>query len=101
MGTDEELVEAVLRDWETAPVSEEVRAVLRFLRKLTLEPEQIAPADIEALREAGVSDPKIYDAIHVGALFNIINRVTATLGIEALPRDLARRGAEFVHGAGY
>ncbi len=58
-------------------------------------------ADIEAMRDAGLSDGKIYDAIHVGALFNVVNRVTHALGIEALPRELARRGAEFVYRVGY
>lgn len=72
MGED---AKAALEDWRTAPISERVRATLGFLRKMTLEPEQLEAGDVEALRELGISDAAIEEAIEVAFLFNIIDRL--------------------------
>ena len=53
---DDTLVEAVLRDWRTAPLDPKLRATLGFLEKLTLAPTEVGPADVKPLRAAGVSD---------------------------------------------
>ena len=45
---DKALVQAVLDDWQTAPVPEALRATLGFLKKLTLAPDQIVRADVDA-----------------------------------------------------
>ena len=62
---------AALDDWRTAPIDERLRATLGFLRKMTLEPEHLGPADAEALRAAGVTDAAIEEAIEVAFLFNV------------------------------
>jgi len=69
----------VLADWRTAPVADGLRATLGFLAKLTLEPESIDLADAEAVRATGVSDEALEDAIHVAALFNVIDRIADAL----------------------
>lgn len=40
------------------------------------------PADLEALREHGLDDRAIHDAVQVIGYFNYINRVAAALGVE-------------------
>ena len=70
-----DLVEAVLNDWQKAPVNPQVKTTLGLLEKLTLEPEKVTSADIERVRMAGVSEQAIEEAIQVCALFNIINRL--------------------------
>ena len=88
---DERLVQAVLDDWQTAPVDEKTKAMLGFLRKLTLEPFHVGTADIAPLRAAGLSDAAIEDAIHICANFNVINRLADAFGFELPnPRGLAR-----------
>jgi uncharacterized peroxidase-related enzyme len=79
---DEKLVEAVLNDWRTAPVSEKLRATLGFLEKLTVEPHTVTTADVSALRGAGLSDESVEDAIHVAVLFNIVDRLADSLGFD-------------------
>jgi uncharacterized peroxidase-related enzyme len=87
----ESLVQAVLEDWHTAPIDEKIKAMLSFLRKLTLEPFNIGAADIALLRAAGLSDEAIEDAIHICANFNIINRLADAFGFELpSPKGLAR-----------
>jgi uncharacterized peroxidase-related enzyme len=88
---NESLVQAVLEDWHTAPIDEKTKAMLNFLRKLTLEPFNIGAADIAPLRAAGLSNESIEDAIHICANFHIINRLADAFGFE-LPsaKGLAR-----------
>jgi hypothetical protein len=54
--------------------------MLGFLEQLTLRPDELRPADADAVRAAGVSDAAIVDAIHVAALFNMITRLADSLG---------------------
>jgi uncharacterized peroxidase-related enzyme len=56
-------------------------ALLRYVRKLTLEPQRMAEADILALREAGASDGEIFEANQVCAYFNYSNRLLNGLGV--------------------
>jgi alkylhydroperoxidase family enzyme len=72
---DEQLVAAVLADWRTAPVNEKVRATLGFLEKVTLSPSEVGPEDVEPLRAVGVSEQAIQEALYVGFLFNVMNRL--------------------------
>lgn len=49
--------------------------MLGFIEKLTLDPESVSPADARALREAGLTDSAIEDAIHVCTLFSVYDRL--------------------------
>lgn len=72
---DDKLVQAALADWRTAPVTPRVRAMLGFLEKLVQAPESLTPADATTLRDSGLSDAAIEDAIHVCALFSVYTRL--------------------------
>lgn len=93
-------MQVVLRDWRTAPIDAKLRATLEFLEKLTLRPDEVRPADVVPLREAGLSDEAIEDAIHACTLFNIYDRLADSLGwylpapdgYAASARNLIRRG---------
>lgn len=92
---------AVLDDWRTAPVDERLRAALGFLEKLTLEPHRVRAADVIPLREAGLSEAAIEDAIHVCALFNIYDRVADTLEFDVPSRESFAQGAAMLLKRGY
>lgn len=49
--------------------------MLGFIEKLTLTPEMLTVADVAPLRQAGLRDDAIEDAIHVCALFNVYDRL--------------------------
>lgn len=95
-----DIVEAVLKDWRTAPVDAKLRATLGFLEKLTLKPGEVRPVDVEPMRTAGVSDAAIEDAIHACVLFNVYDRMADSLnfhvpgpaGMAASGRSLLTRG---------
>jgi uncharacterized peroxidase-related enzyme len=64
-----------LGQWRRGEVEARMAAMFGFLEKLTGTPEVVGVADITSVRDAGVSDAAILDAIYVCYLFNAINRV--------------------------
>jgi alkylhydroperoxidase family enzyme len=95
-----ELVDAVLHDVDTSPLSEAEKALLRFVRKVNFESVAIGPCDIEALHAVGYSDEAIYYAITVCALFNFYNRWIDASGVHPMSDEAHRLGAKrsAVHG---
>jgi hypothetical protein len=47
----------------------------------------VTAADVEAVRATGLADEAISDAIHVCALFNVIDRIADSMGFEVPPAD--------------
>ena len=82
-------------------MSEKLRATLGFLEKLTLRPEELGPEDAAAVRAAGVSDQALVDAIHVGALFNMIDRLADSLGWDMPPWAACLARGEAMLAGGY
>jgi len=91
----------VKHDWRTAPIDERLRATLGFLEKLTLRPHELGPADADAARAAGASDEALVDAIHVAALFNMIDRLADSLGWDVPPFEEFSARAEAMLASGY
>jgi uncharacterized peroxidase-related enzyme len=91
---------AVEADWRTAPIDERLRAMLGFIEKQTLRPDELTHEDADAVRAAGVSDEAMVDAIHVAALFNMITRLADSLGWDVPTWDsfLARADAMLENG---
>ena len=81
MTLDEKLVEALRRDYRTAPVSDQDRAMLDYVVKLTRDATQISEHDHAALRAAGFDDRGILQITLIASWFNYINRVADALGV--------------------
>lgn len=94
-------MQATLDDYRTAPISEPLRATLRFLEQLTLHPETVAPADVLPLRVAGLTDQAIADAILVCALFSIMDRVADSFDFALQTERGWRTSAEMLLKRGY
>jgi uncharacterized peroxidase-related enzyme len=86
---DEELADALMDDYRTAPVAPEMRQLLSFAEKVARDASQTTPDDIAALRSAGFSDRALLDAAHVAGFFSYMNRVVLGLGA-----DVKTRGTE-------
>ncbi len=74
------LVRAVLADYRSAPIDNRLRAMLGYLEKQALTPEEIGPPDVAILRQAGIGDQAILDAVDVSVAFHTINRVADATG---------------------
>ena len=70
-----EVVDAVKRDYQSAPVSPKLKALLAIAAKVQESGKQVTTADVErARREGGATDREIHDAILIAAAFCMFNR---------------------------
>jgi alkylhydroperoxidase family enzyme len=72
-----ELVDAVLDNFESAPIDERLRETLRFLQAMTLTPDEL---DASRALAAGASREALRDAVYVAAAFNLIDRFADSIG---------------------
>jgi alkylhydroperoxidase family enzyme len=82
-------------------VSEQLRATLGFIEKLTLRPSEVTREDANAVRAEGVSDDALIDAIHVCALFSMIVRLADSLGWDVPPFEEFSARADQMLATGY
>ena len=68
-------------DYRTAPVSEQDRAMLDYVSKLTRDATRISPEDHARLRSVGFDDKGILQITLIASWFNYINRVADALGV--------------------
>ena len=77
---DTDVTDALFAQGEKADLNPRDRAIFDFARKSAEAPPAADPADMEALREAGLSDAEILDLILSSALFGWANRLMHVLG---------------------
>jgi len=78
---DKGLVEALEKDYTTAPISSQDHVMLDYVVKLTKDATQVRKDDIERLRAAGFDDRGILQITLIASWFNYINRVADALGV--------------------
>ena len=81
MTLDKELVDALQKDYTTAPITPQERVMLDFVVKLTKDATTIWKDDHERLRTAGFDDKAILQITLIASWFNYINRVADALGV--------------------
>lgn len=74
-------MEALRRDYTTAPISEAERVMLDYVVQLTKDATRITPEHHERLRAAGFDDRGILQITLIASWFNYINRVADALGV--------------------
>ncbi|MBA0086234.1 MAG: peroxidase [Acidobacteria bacterium Pan2503] len=75
------MVEALKKDYRTAPISEQDRTMLDYVVKLTKDATKCSPEDHSRLRAAGFDDRGILQITLIASWFNYINRVADALGV--------------------
>jgi uncharacterized peroxidase-related enzyme len=78
---DAGMVEALEKDYASAPISAQDRAMLDHVIKLTKDATKVSKDDIEGLRKAGFDDRGILQITLIASWFNYINRVADALGV--------------------
>ena len=78
---NEEMVAALKKDYRTAPISEQDRAMLDYVVKLTRDATKCSPEDHKKLRAAGFNDKGVLQITLIASWFNYINRVADALGV--------------------
>ena len=98
---DEKLVQAVLDNLETAPITDAEKALFRFIVKVNRYSPTMGPDDIATVLQAGWTEEAVYDAINVCALFNFYNRWIDATGVHALSDEAHREGGKRSAAHGY
>lgn len=78
------VVDAVLADFRSAPISDALKGALAFLEIMTVRPIELSAEHAREALRSGVTSEALQDAAAVAALFNIITRYADALGF-ALP----------------
>lgn len=73
-GPDRVLVDQVLDDLESAPVSAKMRALLGIAGKVQKDGRLVSSSDIEAARAERATDREIHDTVLIAAAFCMFNR---------------------------
>jgi uncharacterized peroxidase-related enzyme len=60
-------------------------ALCAFAERLTKDPSSITQEDVDNLKGHGLNDRAIFDAVHVVAYYNYVNRLAEGLGVELEP----------------
>jgi len=74
-------VQALRKDFRSAPISEQDKTMLEYVVKLTKDATQCSPADHTKLRAVGFDDRGILQITLIASWFNYINRVADSLGV--------------------
>ena len=75
------MVNALRKDYRTAPISEQDRAMLDYVVKLTKDATKCSPEDHTRLRAVGFDDRGILQITLIASWFNYINRAADALGV--------------------
>jgi uncharacterized peroxidase-related enzyme len=78
---DRSLVDALEKDYASAPIEPKERVMLDYVVKLTKDATKVWKNDIERLRAAGFDDRGILQITLIASWFNYINRVADALGV--------------------
>ena len=93
-GIEDGLIDQLLDDLGTAPSEPRMQALLRFVRKLTLTPGEMAQVDADAVFAAGWDEQALHDAIAITARMCFMQRLVEGFGFAAWTRQDAREHAE-------
>ena len=78
-----------------------MHAALDLLETVTLRPNEARADQVTRLLETGVSEEGVIDALYVGFLFNLIDRVADSLGFEVVSAERFDKGADRLLTHGY
>ena len=99
-GVDAGLLESLLGDIDSSAVADELKPVLRYVKKLTESPSKMVQADADAIFEAGWDEDAFHYTVMICALFNMYNRIMDGYGVRNTADFRQTRGA-MLADAGY
>ncbi len=92
-GIEEGLIEALLSDFDSAPVEPRLRPLLAFVRKLTLTPAEMTQADADSVFAAGWDEKALHDAIAITARMSFMQRLAEGHGFVPISKEVAKKHA--------
>ncbi|VVE27587.1 alkylhydroperoxidase [Pandoraea iniqua] len=84
-----DVIREVFDEPRTAGTTAREKAIAQFSIELTEKPGDVRPAQLQALRDVGLTDAEILDLIHSIAIFAWANRLMLNLGEPVFPEETA------------
>ena len=75
----------MVTDWRRAGLGAVDAALCELAARLTLGQHGMTAGDLDRLRDLGLDDRAVHDAVQVAAYFNYITRVADALGVDLDP----------------
>jgi uncharacterized peroxidase-related enzyme len=88
LGGDEDTVQEVKRDFENAPISDRLKALLAIAGQVQRGGKHVQAEDVERARREGATDREIHDTVLIAAAFCMYNRYVDGLATWT-PTDMA------------
>jgi uncharacterized peroxidase-related enzyme len=74
LGNESTLMDDVLKDYQTADISDKLKALLNVAGKVQILGKEVEQHDIDLARLAGATDLDIHDTVLIAATFSMFNR---------------------------
>jgi len=100
-GIENGLIDKLLSDLDSAPIDDKFKPLLSVVKKLTLAPNAMAQADVDAVFAAGWDEKGLHDAIAVTARMNFMCRIVQGYGFTPRGPEHAKERAEKRRKLGY
>jgi hypothetical protein len=75
--------------------------MMALIEKVTREPDEVGPDDVDAVRAAGVGDEAIADGLAICFAFNLVNRLADAFGYSWSSEAHREQGARALVRFGY
>ena len=85
---DTDLVDQVIKDYTTAPISDKLKALLTIAASVQKGGKFVTTEQVEAAKALGASDRDIHDTVLIAAAFCLFNRYVDGLATQT-PTDIA------------
>jgi uncharacterized peroxidase-related enzyme len=83
LGVENELLDSLINDIETAPIAENLKPVFGLVKKLTESPSKVTLIDRASVLAAGWDEQAIVESCLICGMFNMMNRLVDGTGVEA------------------
>lgn len=100
-GIEPGLVEKLVADVATAPVSAKLKPLLAYVKKLAAAPSTISQADADAIFAAGWDERAFHDAVALTARMTFMSRIIFGHGFVPMSPERAKSNAEHRAKVGY
>jgi len=74
LGDEAQLMDNVLSDYQSAAISDKMKALLTIAGKVQILGKEVRQADIDFARSLGATDLDIHDTVLIAATFSMFNR---------------------------
>lgn len=100
-GIEPGLVEKLVADVNTAPVSPKLKPVFALVRKLTLEPTKVSQQDADAVFAAGWDEKAYHDTVALTARMTFMSKIIHGHNFVPMSPQRAKENAEHRAKVGY